>query len=160
MNPHSGPEGPMIIMILMPINTLIRSRNLFSQRNSRQRRYLWMNTSMVDLRHFSTYASWRSLLDFKVTGDSIKDYYRELNMETGIVKICYTDGDVKMTHEVFMSYPDHVMVMKVSADKPGCVSVEAKLKSPLEQTNTNTNKLTINGIWNIFPRPKTGLLLK
>ena len=27
--------------------------------------------------------------------------------------------DVKMTREVFMSYPDHVMVMKVSADKPG-----------------------------------------
>ncbi|HQG64072.1 MAG TPA: glycoside hydrolase family 95 protein, partial [Bacteroidales bacterium] len=41
------------------------------------------------------------LLNFKVTGDSISDYYRELNMKTGIVKICYTDGDVKMTREVF-----------------------------------------------------------
>jgi len=69
------------------------------------------------------------LLNFKVTGDSIKDYYRELDMETGVVKISYKDGDVKMTREVFMSYPDHVMVMKVSADKPGRVSVEAKLRS-------------------------------
>ena len=101
------------------------------------------------------------LLDFKVTGDSIKDYYRELNMETGIVKICYTDGDVKMTREVFMSYPDHVMVMKVSADKPGCVSVEAKLKSPfLEQTTTNTNKLTINGIWRYLSKTENWLVAK
>ncbi|NMB50889.1 MAG: glycoside hydrolase family 95 protein, partial [Bacteroidales bacterium] len=101
------------------------------------------------------------LLDFKVTGDSIKDYYRELNMETGIVKICYTDGDVKMTREVFMSYPDHVMVMKVSADKPGCVSVEAKLKSPfLEQTTTNTNRLTINGIWRYLSKTENWLVAK
>lgn len=45
------------------------------------------------------------LLDFKVGSDSVKDYYRELDMETGIVRISYTDGDVKMTREVFMSYP-------------------------------------------------------
>ena len=45
------------------------------------------------------------LLNFKVTGDSIKDYHRELDMETGVVKISYTDGDVKMTREIFMSYP-------------------------------------------------------
>jgi alpha-L-fucosidase 2 len=69
------------------------------------------------------------LMDFKVTGDSIKDYHRELDMETGVVKISYTDGDVKITREIFMSYPDHVMVMKVSADKPGRLSVETKLKS-------------------------------
>ncbi len=101
------------------------------------------------------------LLDFKITGDSIKDYYRELDMETGVVKICYTDGSVKMTRDVFMSYPDHVMVMKVSADKPGSVSVEAKLKSPfMEETMTKDNRLTINGIWRYLPETESWLIAK
>jgi alpha-L-fucosidase 2 len=101
------------------------------------------------------------LLDFKVTGDSIKDYYRELDMETGIVKISYTDGDVKMTREVFMSYPDHAMVMKVSANKPGKITVEAKLKSPfLEETIARQNKLIMNGTWKYLPTIDSWLIAK
>ena len=101
------------------------------------------------------------LLDFNVSGDSIKDYYRELDMETGIVRISYTDGDVKMTREVFMSYPDHVMVMKISADKPGKVSVEAKLRSPfMEKTNATNGRLTINGTWRYLPKEVSWLVAK
>ena len=101
------------------------------------------------------------LLDFKLTGDSIKDYYRELDMETGIVKVSYTDGDVKMTRELFISYPDHAMVMKVSANKPGKVSLEAKLKSPfLEETIAGDNKLTMNGTWKYLPTTDSWLIAK
>ena len=101
------------------------------------------------------------LLNFKLTGDSIKNYYRELDMETGVVKISYTDGDVKMTREVFMSYPDHVMVMKVSADKPGRISVEAKLKSYFtDETITHNNKLTLNGTWKYVAKTESWLIAK
>lgn len=101
------------------------------------------------------------LLNFKTSGDSIKDYYRELNMETGVVKISYTDGDVKMTREVFMSYPNHVMVMKISADKPGRISVEAKLKSPfIEHTTAKDGQLTINGTWKYLPQRIFDLVAK
>lgn len=101
------------------------------------------------------------LLNFNVTGDSIKDYYRELDMETGIVKVSYMDGDVKMTREVFMSYPDHVMVMKVSADKPGKIAVEAKLKSPFtEKITTQGNKLTLNGTWKYVSERESWLIAK
>ena len=34
------------------------------------------------------------------------------------------------TREIFVSYPDRVMVVRVAADKPGRVSVEAGFKSP------------------------------
>ena len=36
------------------------------------------------------------LLDFPQSGE-VKDYYRELDMETGVVTVRYTEGDVKMT---------------------------------------------------------------
>ena len=101
------------------------------------------------------------LLNFAVTGDSIQDYYRELDMETGVVKISYLDGDVRMTREVFMSYPDHVMVMKVSSDKPGNVSVEAKLKSPFtEETTSEDNKLILNGTWKYIPETESWLIAR
>ncbi len=101
------------------------------------------------------------LLNFPVTGDSIKDYHRELDMETGVVKISYTEGNVKMTREVFMSYPDHVMVMKVSANKPGKVSLEAKLASPfLEKTTVKDGKLIMDGIWRYLPTTTMWLIAK
>ena len=102
------------------------------------------------------------LLNFTVTGDSVRDYYRELNMETGIVKVSYLDGNVKMTREVFMSYPDHVMVMKVSADKPGSISVEAKLGSHFteEITTTGGNQLILNGTWKYVPNRQMWLIEK
>ena len=101
------------------------------------------------------------LLNFSVSGDSIKDYYRQLDMETGVVKVSYMDGGVKMTREVFMSYPDHVMVMKVSADKPGKISVEAKLKSAFtEAVKAQDNKLTLNGTWKYVPETESWLIAK
>ena len=101
------------------------------------------------------------LLCFKHESDSVKDYYRELDMETGIVKISYTDGDVKMTRELFMSYPDHVMVMKISADTPGRVSVEAGLSSPFaEKTEATDNRLTLSGTWKYLPEEVSWLVAK
>jgi alpha-L-fucosidase 2 len=101
------------------------------------------------------------LLNFNVTGDSIKDYHRELDMETGVVKITYTEGNVKMTREVFMSYPDNVMVMKVSANKPGKISLEAKLASPfLEKTSSKDGMLTMDGIWKYAAKTEMWLIAK
>ena len=101
------------------------------------------------------------LLNFNATGDSITDYYRELDMETGIVRVSYKDGDVNITREVFMSYPDHVMVMKVYANRPGKVSVEAKLKSPfLEETIVKNGKLIMNGVWKYLPAGDSWLIAK
>ena len=101
------------------------------------------------------------LLDFKPAAEPVQDYYRELDMETGIVKVTYTQDGVKMTREVFMSYPDHVMVMKVSADKPGQVNVEAKLKSPFQRKIASAgNRLTMNGTWSYLPDRIFSLIAK
>ena len=102
------------------------------------------------------------LLNFASSGDSIKDYYRELDMETGVVKVEYMDGDVKMTREIFMSYPDHAMVMKVSADKPGKISVETKLASHFtEEVKTQgNNQLILNGTWKYVPETQSWLIEK
>jgi alpha-L-fucosidase 2 len=96
------------------------------------------------------------LLDFK-NNENVTDYYRELDMETGIAKVTYKIGDAKFTREIFMSYPDHVMVIRLNCDKPGCISLEAKFKSPyLEKIVPSSGKLTMKGTWK-GPLPKNAL---
>ena len=101
------------------------------------------------------------LLDFKAGAEPVRDYYRELDMETGVVTVSYVADGVKMTREVFMSYPDHVMVMRLSADQPGKVNVEAGFQSPFQrQIFTADNRLTMNGTWSYLPTRIFDLIAK
>ena len=101
------------------------------------------------------------LLDFAPGTEPVTDYYRELDMETGVVTVRYTQDGVKMTRETFMSYPDHVMVMKVSADRPGKVNVEARLNSPFRRNISATgDRLTMNGTWSYLPTRIFDLIAK
>jgi alpha-L-fucosidase 2 len=80
--------------------------------------------------------------------DNVQDYRRELDMETGVAKVSYRAGDAIFTREVFMSYPERVMVVRISSDKPGRVSVQAQLKSPyLDTVTAMPNKLVMDGSW-------------
>jgi len=54
-------------------------------------------------------------------------YRRELDLLTGVAKITYTVEGVTYTREIFTSYPDQVMVIRLTADQPGSVSVTSRL---------------------------------
>ena len=96
------------------------------------------------------------MLHFKNAGNAT-DYYRELDMETGIVKITYKIGDAQFTREVFMSYPDHIMVVHLTCNKPNMISFEAGFKSHyLESVAAAPGKLIMKGIWH-GPLPKNAL---
>jgi alpha-L-fucosidase 2 len=76
------------------------------------------------------------------------DYRRELDMETGVATIRYRVGDAVFTRETFISYPDRVMVVRITADKPGRISVEAQFKSPyLQKITAKPGKLVMDGCW-------------
>ena len=49
----------------------------------------------------------------------VSDYRRELDLGRGIHTITYASGDAKYRREYFCSYPDQVMVLRLTADKPG-----------------------------------------
>ena len=95
--------------------------------------------------------AYQPLGDLLLSFDGVEksdDYRRELNMETGVATIRYCAGDAAFTREVFVSYPDRVMVVRVTADKPGRISVQAQFQSPfLEQTTARPDKLVMDGSW-------------
>ena len=68
------------------------------------------------------------------------NYKRELDLKKAIAKTTYSAGGVTYTREYFASYPDHVIVVHLSADKSGSVSFSTTMTTP-----HRTNSLTSSG---------------
>lgn len=60
---------------------------------------------------------------------SITDYRRELNMDSALARVEYTADGVRYSREVFASYPDQVLVMRITADRPAMITLHARLGS-------------------------------
>ena len=90
---------------------------------------------------------------------AISDYRRELDMETGVAKVTYRQDDALITRQTFISWPDRVLVTRISADKPGRVSVGVKLNGTYAETNVATSgSIIMDGTWKgPFPARATGM---
>ena len=80
--------------------------------------------------------------------ENVDEYRRELDMETGVAMVNYRAGDAVFTRETFVSYPDRVLVVRITSDKPGRVSVKAQFKSPyLDRATAKPGELVMDGSW-------------
>jgi alpha-L-fucosidase 2 len=61
--------------------------------------------------------------------DAVQDYRRELDMENAIARVVYRIGETRFTREAFASYPDQVVVVRLTADKPGQLTLTTHLSS-------------------------------
>ena len=61
-------------------------------------------------------------------GEDILNYKRWLDLETGIAGVEYTTGGITYHREVYSSGPDQVIVIRLTADKPGSVTCTASLR--------------------------------
>ncbi len=73
-------------------------------------------------------------LDFGASGGS-SDYRRELDLDTGIVTVRYIAGGVHYVREVFASAPGRCIVVRLTADKPGSISLHATITRPADATS-------------------------
>jgi alpha-L-fucosidase 2 len=80
--------------------------------------------------------------------DSVADYRRDLDLDTAITRVTYVAGGVKFTREAFASPVDQVIVLRVTADKPGQVAFTAGLKTPQKAAVTveAPDTLVLNGV--------------
>lgn len=62
--------------------------------------------------------------------ETVTEYRRELDLDSAIAAVSYKVGDVTFKREVFASYPDRVIVLRLTADKPGQISFTLRLDSP------------------------------
>lgn len=87
-------------------------------------------------------------------GNGADKYYRELNIANAISKVEYEINGVKFTREYFVSYPDKVMVIKLSSSKKGALNFDILFESHLKYTiSTTGNGLNVNGYAPIVAMP-------
>ena len=60
----------------------------------------------------------------------VSNYKRELDIENAVAKVTYTAGQVNYTREIFSSYPDQSLVIRLDADKEGSLSFTVRLSRP------------------------------
>jgi len=78
--------------------------------------------------------------------DEAKNYRRELDLETAISTVRYEIQGIKYKREYFISYPDQVMVIRISSSKKGALDFGIRLSSLLSrEISTNLNILTLRG---------------
>jgi len=58
---------------------------------------------------------------------SFRDYSRSLDLRTGIAQTVYRVGDVTFTREAFVSAEPKLIIVRLSADKPGMVNTVLRL---------------------------------
>lgn len=71
-------------------------------------------------------------LAFEHTG-SITNYRRDLNLNTACTHVSYNVGDVRFEREAFVSVPDQVLVLRMTASKPHQLHCRASLNGPLKK---------------------------
>jgi alpha-L-fucosidase 2 len=86
------------------------------------------------------------LLDFPGIKE-VSDYRRELNLDTAVTRVQFTSGGTHFAREIFASPVDQVIVIHLTADKPGQISLNAGMKTPQKATveRDSPNTLTMKG---------------
>jgi alpha-L-fucosidase 2 len=75
-------------------------------------------------------------------------YRRELDLDAAVARVEYTVGPTRFVREVFSSAPDQVIVIRISADRPGSISFTAALEGVRNQTHSNygTDYFQMDGV--------------
>ncbi|MEI6945647.1 glycoside hydrolase family 95 protein [Paraflavisolibacter sp. H34] len=83
--------------------------------------------------------------------EGFSDYRRELDIERAVATTSYTVGGVTYTREAWASFPDRVIVLRLTASKPGSLSFRGFFASPQRKAvrkTAGTGELTVTGTTN------------
>jgi alpha-L-fucosidase 2 len=62
--------------------------------------------------------------------ENYNNYYRELNLSEATVTVKYNTDDTEFRRVFFASFPDQVIIIKLTADRPGKINFTASMNSP------------------------------
>jgi alpha-L-fucosidase 2 len=137
-NPNN-PEGPKL---LAEIRKCILN-NEYLKADSISAKF---NSIPMRVQHYQPMANLN--LSFDNHDESrVQNYLRKLSMDSSLVTITYQLDGISYKRELFASYPDQVIVMRISASKPGSISLNASMNSlqPSAQSGIENGDLVISG---------------
>ena len=92
--------------------------------------------------------------------ENFQDYYRELDLTNAVVSSRYNLNGVKYETKIFSSFPDQILIIRISADKPGSLSFSASIDRPskIDITTNRKDELIMSGKTNDFENVRGELL--
>lgn len=80
-------------------------------------------------------------------GGHFRDYKRELDLASGVSTVTYRIGGVTYRREMFISFPEQALFIRLEASEPGALHVHARLDSPLRhRTSAAGGRFMLDGI--------------
>ena len=79
--------------------------------------------------------------------EEVKNYKRQLDIDSSLVKITYSQGNINYSREYFASNPDKLIAIRLKADQPRALNLQIKMTSlvPHKVKSNRSNQLTITG---------------
>jgi alpha-L-fucosidase 2 len=135
-NNKNGPQ------ILANVRKLILERN-YGKANEEA---MELNSRPPNVQHYQP----MGILTISFNNDqpnAVDHYKRKLSMDSAVVTITYRENGVNYKREIFASYPDQVIAIHLTADKPGSINLTTGLSSlqPSAQTKIIKGDLVMNG---------------
>lgn len=80
--------------------------------------------------------------------EAYTNYYRELDISKAVAITSYTVNGTNFKREVFTSFPDQVIVMKITADQPGKINFSTSINRPakVDIKTLYNDVLTMDGV--------------
>jgi alpha-L-fucosidase 2 len=79
--------------------------------------------------------------------DQITNYYRDLDIDNATASVTYTNNGVHYKREYFTSFTNNILMVRLSADKPGMITCQVNIQSPLKQTiRTQNGDMIMSGL--------------
>ncbi len=84
------------------------------------------------------------------------DYRHELDLDAAVDTTSFAAGDVRFTRQVFVTPVDQVIVVRLTADRPGRISFRAQLRGERDEAHSNyaTDYFRMDGL------PPDGLVVR
>ncbi|PJJ47791.1 glycoside hydrolase family 95 protein [Hymenobacter chitinivorans] len=78
--------------------------------------------------------------------DQATAYQRDLDISRAVASVSYQLGNVAYRREVFSSLPDQVIIVRLTASRPGSISCQLSTESPMQHTSrTENDQLVLDG---------------
>ena len=79
----------------------------------------------------------------RAAGSPVLNYRRELDLSTAVSSITYIQNGIHFCRTAFVSAADQVLVVKITADRPHSISIDAKLDRQENYTTTGLDESSL-----------------
>jgi alpha-L-fucosidase 2 len=98
----------------------------------------------------ATQAAYQPVGDLLLTFPKVEtaeSYRRELNLRTATASVQFTSGGVTFTRELFANAPDNVLVLRLTASKPGQITFKLSMQTgeTITDSNGTADTFILNG---------------